>query len=348
MTIAGAGEACLNWDVDGGLGGILLSWIISPVLSGTIAVIGFVLSRKFIIGSDNARFRALVLMPIFFSATTFLLILVTMLKAKAIKKEIGLQTKLILSTISAAAIGLVAFFIVTPYLKRTFPSLTRTVWTKNLADVEMLKKDKSKPTEQTEASAKESVICLSAGQKGLSAKSMEQQQDAIWVFRSLIVYNACLESFAHGSNDTANATGAFTAVYQMYTAGENCEKSDSDTWILSAAGLFVALGVMTLGYRVITTIGSKLTTMNFHKAFWIEFGSMIATIVATLEGFPVSTTHCQVGAVFAIGLYCTCTNTGTVNSKLLLLIFVGWIVTIPLSGGIAALVVIISSSIMKK
>jgi len=353
MTMAGAGSSCLNWDIDGGLGGILLSWIISPVLSGAIAVIGFAFSRKYIIEGKDARFRALVLLPIFFSATTFLLVLVTTLKAKAVKKKIGLQSKLILSTVSAFATGLFAFLIVIPHIKRTFPSVTGSYQTKKDTSLEMSKKQ-SGDMQVTQSFESDSVVTLDC-EAGLSAKDKEklsddklQQLDAIWVFRSLIVYNACLESFAHGSNDTANATGAFTAVYQMYTAGENCEKSDSDTWILSAAGVFVAIGVMTLGYRVITTIGSKLTEMDFHKGFYIELGSMIATIVATLEGLPVSTTHCQVGAVFAIGLYCTLTRTGTVDFKLLLLIFGGWVITLPLAGGIAALVVTISGAILKK
>jgi len=348
MTMAGVGSSCLNWDIQKGLGGIVLSWIISPVLSGAIAAIGFGLSRKFIIEDKNARFRALVLLPIFFSATTFLLVLVTTLKAKAIKKEIDLETKYILSTASAVATGLFAQFIVVPHIKRTFPSVTGSSKTKDVTgNIEMPKKEKSETTIKTEKS-EDSVVAISVEKKGLSVEDMEQQLDAIWVFRSLIVYNACLESFAHGSNDTANATGAFTAVYQMYTEGENCEKSDPGIWILSVAGIFVAIGVFTLGYRVIGTIGSKITEMDFHKGFYIELGSMIATIVATLEGFPVSTTHCQVGAVFAIGLYCTCTNTGTVNYKLLLLIFGGWIITLPLAGGIAALVVTISSAVLKK
>merc|ERR1719233_2043203 len=83
MTMAGAGGECLNWEIDGGLGGIVLSWVISPVLSGLIAVIGFALSRTFIIRSSSPRFRALALMPILFAGTTFILVLVTTLKAKA-------------------------------------------------------------------------------------------------------------------------------------------------------------------------------------------------------------------------------------------------------------------------
>jgi len=343
MTMAGAGGSCLNWDIDGGLGGIVLSWVISPVLSGAMAVFGFSLSQRFIINGKNARSRALLFMPILFSASAFLLVLVTTLKAKAIKKVLELQTKLILSTVVGVATGMLAFFVVTPYVKKTFPSEQKDVAGDGKTDVELQKTGTGEGQAGTDDTTKSPEnfmlrkMCMS-----------HEQRDAIWVFRSLLVYNACLESFAHGSNDTANATGAFTAVYQMYTRGEDCEKSDSDWWILSVAGIFVALGVMTLGYRVITTIGSRLTEIDYHKGFWIEFGSTVATIVATLEGFPVSTTHCQVGAVFCIGLYCKLTNTGTVNARLLLLIFGGWIITLPLAGGIAALVVVASRAALRQ
>jgi len=349
MTMAGAGASCLNWEIDGGLGGIVLSWIISPVFSGAVAVCGFALSRRFIINGENARSRALLLMPTLFSATSFILVLVTTLKAKAIKKELGLNTKLILSTVVGVSVGMVAFFVVTPYVKKTFPSEQKDVAGDGKTDVELQKTPIGEGQSATDDTSKQSqekadpeILILT--KNGITP----EQRDAIWVFRSLLVYNACLESFAHGSNDTANATGAFTAVYQMYTRGEDCEKSDSDWWILSVAGIFVAIGVMTLGYRVITTIGSRLTEIDYHKGFWIEFGSTVATIVATLEGFPVSTTHCQVGAVFCIGLYCKLTNTGTVNARLLLLIFGGWIITLPLAGGIAALVVVASRAALRQ
>jgi len=356
MTMSGAGGGCLNWAIDGGLGGIVLSWVISPVLSGLIAVIGFGLSRTYIIRSSNPRFRALTLMPILFAGSTFILVLVTTLKAKAIKKELELNQKYIVASFAAIAFGLFAFFVVTPHVKKTFPSL------RDQGDSLEMQKGTDKETEagenvetpeQTEDASKKVIATLdkvwSESDVTVKGPSLTVEQiDAIWVFRSLLVFNACLESFAHGSNDTANATGAFTAVYQMYTEGDKCEKSDSGIWILSVAGLFVALGVSTLGYRVINTIGSQLTEIDFHKGFYIEFATTIATIIATLEGVPVSTTHCQVGAVFAIGLFCKFTNTGTVNARLLLLIFGGWVITLPLAGGIAVIVVTISRAVLKQ
>merc|ERR550534_2687883 len=149
MTMAGAGAECLNWEIDGGLGGIVLSWVISPVLSGLIAVVGFGLSRTFIIRGRNPRFRALVLMPVLFSATTWILVLVTTLKAKAIKKKLTMNEKYIIASCAAAAMGLFAFFTVTPHVKKTFPSLQSKEET-----LEMQKKGKVDESAET---PKESV-----------------------------------------------------------------------------------------------------------------------------------------------------------------------------------------------
>merc|ERR1719445_1947816 len=139
MTMAGAGASCLNWEIDGGLGGIVLSWIISPVFSGAVAVCGFALSRRFIINGANARSRALILMPVFFCAISWVLVMVTTLKAKAIKKELSLNSKLILSTVIGVSVGLVAFFIVTPHVKKTFPSEQKDVAGNGKSDVELQK-----------------------------------------------------------------------------------------------------------------------------------------------------------------------------------------------------------------
>lgn len=122
MTVGGAGGNCLNWAINGGLGGIVLSWVISPVLSGLIAVVFYALSRRFIIKRNNPQYLALALMPVLFSLSTFILVLVTMLKAKAIKKMIDINTKLIISSVCAALVGLFAHFLVRPEVEKTFPS----------------------------------------------------------------------------------------------------------------------------------------------------------------------------------------------------------------------------------
>jgi len=195
MTVGGVGWECLNWKLDGGLGGIVLSWVISPLLSGAIASITFGLSRRFIIKSRKPQYRALMLMPILYFASTFFLVLVITLKSKAIKTKLDLSVKLMVSSLAAIAVGFFATYFVKPKVKKSIVS------GKTFLDLSL------SPSK-----------CVTS----------EGMLDAIKVFRNLLVFNACLESFAHGSNDTANATGAFSAVYQMYTAGEDCQKSDSE------------------------------------------------------------------------------------------------------------------------
>ena len=115
------------------------------------------------------------------------------------------------------------------------------------------------------------------------------------MFRYLLVFVATLESFAHGANDTANATGAFTAVVEAFTTGiYGCSQDETPWWVMGCAGLCVALGINLLGYRVIRTIGSEIAEVDFQRGFCIEFASTVTVIVCTILEMPVSSTHCQV------------------------------------------------------
>lgn len=160
MTMAGVGGECLNWAIDGGLGGIVLSWIVSPVLSGAIAVIGFGLSRTYIINSPNPRFRALILMPVLYFLSTFILVLVTTLKAKAIKKKMDLNAKLACSLAIATAVALFANFVVKPKVQKTFPSEKElkkyTDGTASSGDVE-LQKPLAKSSEALDSPTKSDI-----------------------------------------------------------------------------------------------------------------------------------------------------------------------------------------------
>ena len=122
--------------------------------------------------------------------------------------------------------------------------------------------------------------------------------------RYLLVITACLESFSHGSNDTANASAAFSFIYDVYaTSGRSCAGSSggneggaqgSPVWILVVAGFFVALGVVVAGHRVIATMGTRLVQVSFHRGWCIELSSAATVLLASLAGLPVSSTHCQV------------------------------------------------------
>ena len=126
---------------------------------------------------------------------------------------------------------------------------------------------------------------------------------------------------------------------------------------MAVGGFFVLLGVWSLGWRVIRTVGSKIATVDFHTAWCIEFGSTLSVVIATIcveikfraphaidamytqakiQEQPVSTTHCQIGAVTAVAL--ASLGCKHVQWSMLGKILVSWILTIPTSAVIAAII----------
>lgn len=155
------------------------------------------------------------------------------------------------------------------------------------------------------------------------------------MFRGVLVHVAALEAFAHGANDTANSTGPMSAMWEAYRAGSygagrGCGGGTTDPWVMAIAGACVACGVVVLGGRVIQTMGRDISkSIDFHKAWCIEFATVVTVVVATIEKYPVSTTHCKVGAVVFLGAW---TSRGKdVDWKLFGKIAVTWVVTIPLA-----------------
>merc|ERR1712137_972335 len=95
-----------------------------------------------------------------------------------------------------------------------------------------------------------------------------EERDATFTFRFVLVFVAALEAFAHGSNDTGNATGSFSAVYQTWSEGLNtCGKAQTPVWIMAAAGAVVFIGVAAFGFK--------------HVKWWL-FGTIALTWVLTL------------------------------------------------------------------
>eukprot|EP00892_Ulva_mutabilis_P005026 jgi/Ulvmu1/2896/UM146_0038.1 len=174
----------------------------------------------------------------------------------------------------------------------------------------------------------------------------QQQQHALQVFKYLLVFVAALESFAHGANDTANATGAFSAVWTTFHNGlESCRFGSTPIWIMALGGLFVFLGVFTAGARVIQTMGFGLANIDFFRGFCIELGSALAVVSATALGIPVSTTHCQVGAVIFVGW--TAVGYKSVRWSMFGWIALTWLITLPTSAGLAALLLACSKVLVR-
>ncbi|KAF9134187.1 hypothetical protein BGW39_007801 [Mortierella sp. 14UC] len=157
------------------------------------------------------------------------------------------------------------------------------------------------------------------------------------LFSAVQVITACFTSFAHGSNDVANAIGPLATIYYIWdNANIDVKKAPVPVWILAFGGLAIDLGLMTYGYHVMRTLGNKMTYMSPTRGFSAEMGTSITILTCSKLGLPVSSTHCITGATSAIGLM-SGGGFKSLNWRLLLGVFAGWIATLPAAGLVSGL-----------
>ena len=154
--------------------------------------------------------------------------------------------------------------------------------------------------------------------------------------RYLQIITACCDAFAHGANDVANSIAPFGAIWAIYESGEVSKKKTILVimiLILSLGAFGIVIGLATYGYKILHAIGTKLTKITPSRGTCIELGSACVIIMERF-GWPLSTTHCQVGATVGVGLLEGKKGYKLQNSKKTVL---GWIVTLVVVGGGTAL-----------
>ena len=149
------------------------------------------------------------------------------------------------------------------------------------------------------------------------------------LFRHLQIITACTVAFAHGANDVANAVGPLAAVVAVIHTGQILPSVEVPIWVLALGGAGIVVGLATFGYRVIETVGKKITEMNPSRGFSAEFGGAITVLAASRLGLPVSTTHVIVGSVIGVGL---ARGMAALDLRVIREIFITWIVTVPAAG----------------
>uniref|UniRef100_A0A8C9S6U9 Phosphate transporter n=1 Tax=Scleropages formosus TaxID=113540 RepID=A0A8C9S6U9_SCLFO len=153
------------------------------------------------------------------------------------------------------------------------------------------------------------------------------------LFQFLQILTACFGSFAHGGNDVSNAIGPLVALWLVYQDGAVISSSPIPIWLLLYGGVGICTGLWVWGRRVIQTMGKDLTPITPSSGFSIELASAVTVVVASNIGLPISTTHCKVGSVVAVGWL---RSRKAVDWRLFRNIFMAWFVTVPISGLISA------------
>ena len=109
------------------------------------------------------------------------------------------------------------------------------------------------------------------------------------------------------------------------------------TWMLLVGGIMIAAGICTWGYRVIETVGSKITELNNSRGFTIDFSTATVILGATMLGLPVSTTHAALGAYIGVGL---ARGLQAIDLGVIWKIMLYWIITVPVTAAGAGVIYI--------
>src|SRR5436190_2775020 len=151
-------------------------------------------------------------------------------------------------------------------------------------------------------------------------------------FRKLQLLSAAAYSLGHGGNDAQKTMGIISGV--LVTAGY-MKTSDIPVWVILSAHAAIALGTLSGGWRIIHTMGSKLTRLQPVGGFAAETAGAITLCMATSFGVPVSTTHTITGAIVGVG---ATRRLSAVRWGIAGKIVWAWVLTIPMSALIGSLV----------
>ena len=170
-----------------------------------------------------------------------------------------------------------------------------------------------------------------------SDKEKYEKLEKFFVY--LQVMTAATVAFAHGANDVANAVGPLVVIVDIISGAGVGAKVAIPLWVLILGGSGIVLGISTWGYKVIYTIGKKITEVTPTRGFSAELATAFTVLVFSKLGMPISTSHVIVGSVLGVGF---ARGIATVDYRIVKNIVYAWLLTLPaamaLSGGIFLLI----------
>jgi len=271
----------IDWEV---VRKVVMSWVASPLMGGLLAFFSYIIIKKTILDNDDPVSRSRWLAPILAFPTFFVLGLA--LQFKALKGFIsradsnGWIDKS--NWLPAKEDG-----VFNPYADNAwlpFNALTLAAAIGVLASIALYYVLRRVDIEEEVR-----------GFKGVER-----------IFVWLQIITAAYVAFAHGANDRSNAIGPMAAVLDVFSNPDMllAEEAPIPLWLVLLGSAGIAIGVMTWGWRVMETIGKKITDITPTRGFAAEFGAATTILVFSMPflAVPVSTTHTLVGAVVGVGL----------------------------------------------
>tara|TARA_X000000368_G_scaffold64865_1_gene46273 strand:- start:9552 stop:11093 length:1542 start_codon:yes stop_codon:yes gene_type:complete len=368
MTIALKGVRCVNWyektdlfPYVGGVAGIVLSWIISPIFSAIIASTLYSVIRAFILRSSNSFGRTSYLFPIMIGGTVTLNTFFIIYKgAKGLDLD---ETPLDVACYWSFGVGGISAIAIVPFMgmikknaenrigqaididkdteldisvheEKSENKIVKESTPLNICNVIVNYVNKSLKVDLDEIVANDSTVAdIHSNAEKFDPKTEEY-------FKSLQVFTAICDSFSHGANDVANAIGPFIAIYMISKEGEVNSENDVGTdayWFLALGGVGISAGLILYGYKILHAIGTKLCKITPSRGTAIELASAIVIISGSRLEIPLSTTHCQVGATCGVAALEPPYNCTGINKIVILKCMAGWVITLIVVGSSTAI-----------
>ncbi len=151
-------------------------------------------------------------------------------------------------------------------------------------------------------------------------------------FRRLQFLSASLYSLGHGGNDAQKTMGIISVL--LYSHAKGAAEFSVPLWVVLVCQAAMGLGTLFGGWRIVHTMGSKITRLTPMQGFCAETGGAITLFTATALGVPVSTTHTITGAIVGVG---AARRVSAVRWNIARDIVIAWVVTMPMAAQIAAL-----------
>jgi inorganic phosphate transporter, PiT family len=161
------------------------------------------------------------------------------------------------------------------------------------------------------------------------------------LFRSLQFVSASFYSLGHGGNDAQKTMGIIAVL--LFSQGHLGSQFHVPFWVVITCQAAMGLGTLVGGWRIVHTMGSKITRLNPLQGFCAETGGAVTLFAATYLGIPVSTTHTITGAIVGVG---AARKVSAVRWNVATNIVMAWIVTLPASGLIGALFYLLAGMIV--
>ena len=159
-------------------------------------------------------------------------------------------------------------------------------------------------------------------------------------FRVLQFFSASLYSLGHGGNDAQKTMGIIAVL--LFSQGYLGSEFHVPFWVVITCQAAMALGTLMGGWRIVHTMGSKITRLNPMQGFCAETGGAITLFGATWLGIPVSTTHTITGAIIGVG---AARRVSAVRWGIAGNIVWAWIITLPSAAAISALFYLVANAI---